>query len=61
MHVLGTCVNIIYINYIERGNSVVVRRTRNQVSAGSNPLCYRLEDWAFSFSPLMPQLTQLYK
>ena len=23
---------------------------------GSNPLCYRFEDWAFSFSPLTPQL-----
>ena len=21
-------------------------------------LCYRFEDWVFSFSPLMPQLTQ---
>ena len=35
-------------------------RTRNQVSPGSNPLCYRFDDWAFSFSPLTPQLTQLY-
>ena len=26
------------------------------------PLCYRFEDWAFSFSPQsMPQFTQLYK
>ena len=27
----------------------------NKVSPGSNP------DWAFSFSPLVPQLTHLYK
>ena len=25
------------------------------------PLCYRFEDWAFSFSPFRPLLTQLYK
>ena len=25
------------------------------------PLCHRFEDLVFSFSPLMPQLTQLYK
>ena len=25
------------------------------------PLCYRFEDWAFSFSPLTPLFTQLYK
>ena len=24
-------------------------------------VCYRFEDWAFSFSPLTPLLTQLYK
>ena len=24
-----------------------------------SPLCYRFEDWAFSFSPLTPQLTCL--
>ena len=36
------------------GSSVVERRTRNQVSPG-------LEDWAFSFSPLTPLSTQLYK
>ena len=47
--------------FVERGSSVVERRTRNQVSPGSNPLWYRFEDWAFSFSPLTPLLTQLYK
>ena len=49
---------------VERGSSVVECRTRNQVSPGSNPsllVCYRFEDWAFSFSPLTPQLNQLYK
>ena len=45
---------------MERGSSVVERRTRNQVSPGSKPLWYRFEDWAFSFSPLTPQLTQLF-
>ena len=25
--------------------------TRHQVSPGSNPLCYRFDVWAFSFSP----------
>ena len=25
------------------------------------PIWYRFEDWAISFSPLMPLLTQLYK
>ena len=37
--------------HVERGRSVVECRTRNQVSPGSNPLCYRFEDWAVSFSP----------
>ena len=46
---------------MEHGYSVVECRTRNKVSLGSNPLCYRLEDWEFSFSPLAPQLTQLCK
>ena len=41
--------------------SAVECRTRNQVRPHLNPLWYRFEDWAFSFSPLMPQLTQLYK
>ena len=45
----------------ERGSSVVECRTRNRVSPGSNPLWYRFEDWAFSFSSLTPLLTQLYK
>ena len=31
------------------------------VTPGSNPLCYRLDDLAFSFPPLTPQLTHLYK
>ena len=39
---------------MERGSSAVECRTRNQVSLGSNHLCYRFEDWAFSFSPLTP-------
>ena len=43
---------------MERGSSAVECRTRNQVSPGSNP---RFEDWAFSFSSLMPYLTQLNK
>ena len=34
------------------GSSAVKRRTRNRESPGSNPLCYRFEVWAFSFSPL---------
>ena len=30
------------------------------MSPGSNPpSCHRLQDWAFSFSPLTPLLTQL--
>ena len=33
--------------------------TRMQVN--SIPLCYLFEDWAFLFSSLTPQLTQLYK
>ena len=36
-------------------------RTRNRESPGSNPLCYRVEVWAFLFAPLTPLLTQLYK
>ena len=50
-------------SFVEGGSSVVERRTRNQVSPGSNPplYWYRFEDWAFLFSPLMPLLTQLYK
>ena len=35
---------------VERGSSVVECRTRNRESPGSNPRCYRLEVWAFSFS-----------
>ena len=35
---------------VERGSSVVECRTRNRESPGLNPLCYRFEDWAFSFS-----------
>ena len=46
---------------LERGSSAIECRTRNQVNPGSNPLCFRFEDWAFSFSPLTSQLTQLYK
>ena len=32
------------------GSSVVECRTRNRESPGSNPLCYRFEVWAFSFT-----------
>ena len=35
---------------VERGSSVVECRTRNRESPGSNPICYRFEVWAFSFS-----------
>ena len=46
---------------MERGSSVVERRTRNQVSPGfESPLWYRFKDLAFSFSSLTPLLTQLY-
>ena len=45
----------------ERGSSAVECRTRNLVCPGSNALCYRFVDWAFPFSPLTPQLTQLFK
>ena len=37
-----------------RGSSAVECRTRNRVIPGSNPICYRFEDWAFSFSPRCP-------
>ena len=36
--------------HVERGSSVVECRTRNRESPGSNPLWYRLEVWAFSFT-----------
>ena len=36
--------------YVERGSSVVECRTRNRERPGSNPLGYRFEVWAFSFS-----------
>ena len=39
---------------MERGSSAVERRTRNQMSPGSSPLCYRFEVWAFSFSSYRP-------
>ena len=51
----------LYDESVERGSSVVECRARNRVSPGSNPFCYRFEDWAFPFSPLTPKLTQLYK
>ena len=35
---------------VERGSSVLECRTRNRESPGSNPLCYRFEVWAFSFT-----------
>ena len=43
------------------GSSAVECRTRNLVSPVRIPLCYRFEDWAFSFSSLTPLLVQLYK
>ena len=48
---------------MERGSSVVERRTLNQVSRVRIPLqvCGRFGDWAFSFSPLTPLLSQLYQ
>ena len=49
------------ITHVERSSSVVECRTRNRGSPGSNPIWYRFEDWAFSFIPLTPLLTQLYK
>ena len=39
---------------MERGSSAVECRTRNREGPGSNPLCYRFEDWAFSFSQRHP-------
>ena len=49
------------IAVVEHGSSAIECRTRNQVSRVRIPLCYRFEDWAFSFSPLTPQMTQLYE
>ena len=46
---------------VERGSSVVERRTRNRESPDSNPPLLPFRNWAFSFSPLTPQVTQLYK
>ena len=37
------------------------RMPYSQSSGVRIPLCYRFVDWAFSFSQLMPQLTQLFK
>ena len=59
--VVFTKVFSLALTLTERGSSAVECRTRNQGSPGSNPLCYRFEDWVFLFSPLTPQLTQLYK
>ena len=39
---------------LECGSSAVERRTRNREKPGSNPICYRFEVWAFSFSPRRP-------
>ena len=36
--------------FVERGSSVVERRTRNRENPGSNLRCYRFEVWAFSFT-----------
>ena len=46
---------------MEHGSSPVERQTRNQVSLGSNTPLLPFEDWAFLFSTLTPQLTQLFK
>ena len=35
---------------VERDSSVVECRTHKRESPGSNPLCYRFEVWAFSFT-----------
>ena len=40
--------------HVERSSSVVECRTRNRESPGSNPLCYRFEVWAFSFTSRRP-------
>ena len=45
-----TSVKACLIIYVERSSSVVECRTRNRESPGSNPLCYRFEVWAFSFT-----------
>ena len=58
-HVFYACTLITL--FAERGSSALECQTRNRKSPGSNPLCYHFQDWAFSFSPLTPQLTQLYK
>ena len=52
---------LILYHVVQRGSSVVECRSRNQMSPVRIPLCYRFEDWAFSFSPLTPLFTQLYK
>ena len=39
---------------VERGSSAIECRAHNRESPGSNLLCYRFRDWAFSFSPRCP-------
>ena len=46
---------------VERGGSAVNAGLAIKWARVRIPLCYRFEDWAFSFSPLTPQLTQLYE
>ena len=41
---------------MEQSSSAVECQTRDGESPGSNPLCYRFEVWAFSFSPRCPNL-----
>ena len=46
-HVMRTESRITDSRPVERSSSVVECRTRNRERPGSNPLCYRFEDWAF--------------
>ena len=49
------CIVTTLMNMAASGR-VVIPVARVRIS-----LCYRFEDWAFLFSPLTPQLTQLYE
>ena len=55
------CLDFKWPVHWERGSSAVERQTHNLGTPGSNHLCYRFDDCAFSFSPLTPLFTQLYK
>ena len=43
-----------HCGFVERGGSAIECRTRNRENTVSNPLCYRFDVWAFSFSPRRP-------